>query len=508
MAFEDILHPVLSRYMGAPQWIKSGMGKAYTLLPQRVRYGARYRDFEREVARNYEPDGLREAAEAKLGETLRNALADVPAFADFKPLLGQGLSPHELLAKLPFTTKTDIKAGLQRYVSTRYPARHRLPMCTGGSTAIPMQFYSHKHVTRPKERAYYQDFDARAGLREGDVILSLRGRSVRGAGTDGGRIWTYEPIKRHLVLSSDHLEPRFMPQYLEALRHWQPQVIQAVPSALYPLACWFLQHPAPDITERIRGIHLTSETAYGFQMDVFRRVFGCPVLRGYGHTERVVLGVTMPDDDRYFFYPLYGHLELVDADGHPITEPGVLGEIVGTSFDNHVMPFVRYRTGDLAAWGTEPHPALPGFPVLERIEGRLQEFVLCRDERIVTVATLGAAHFADLSLVDSIQYEQREPGRIILKVASREPLEPHWAQRLAAAVAAKTQGGCDVEVQRVDRIPRTPRGKQQLLIQHLDVSGYLGAAALRGLEDKPMAMPPTSAPAGIEANGSEPALAH
>lgn len=478
MAFEDILHPVLSRYMGAPQWIKSGLGHAYTMLPQRMRYGARYNDFEREVALNYSHEGVRDAADAKLGLTLHNALSDVPAFAPYRHLLGQGLAPRELLARLPLTSKQDIKAGLDLYLSERYSARHRLPMCTGGSTAVPMQFYSHKHVTRPKERAYYLDFDSRAGWQSGDVILSLRGRSVRDAGKPGARFWTYEPIKRHLVLSSDHLEPRFMPQYLDALREWKPNVIQAVPSALYPLACWFLQHPAPDITDAIRGIHLTSETAYDFQMDVFRRVFNCPVLRGYGHTERVVLGVTMPDDDRYFFYPLYGQLELIDAFGQPITEPGVPGEIVGTSFDNHVMPFIRYRTGDVGMWGDRPHPMLPHFPVLERIDGRLQEFVLCRDERIVTVATLGAAHFADLSVVDSIQYEQHEPGKIVLKVASRTALDPDWCARLAQAVSAKTQGGCDVEVVRVDHIPRTARGKQQLLIQHLDVTGYLGAATL------------------------------
>lgn len=476
MAIEDFLHPLLSRYQGAPQWLKTGLGSAYALLPQGVRHGARFGDFQREVELNYRHESVVLAAEAKLGLTLQGALSDVPAFASHRGLLGQGLSPRELLAKLPLTSKQDIKADLASFLSPRYGPRNRLEMCTGGSTAVPMAFYSHKHVTRAKERAYYDDFDRRAGWRPGDVILSLRGRSVRGA--EQGRLWSFEPIRRHLVLSSDHLEPRFMPQYLEALRHWRPQVIQAVPSALYPLACWLAEHPAPDITERIRGIHLTSETAYGFQMEVFRQVFGCPVVRGYGHTERAILGVTMPDDDRYFFYPLYGHVELVDTAGRPITEPGVVGEIVGTSFDNHVMPFVRYRTGDVGMWGAAAHPKLKHFPVMERIDGRLQEFVLCRDHRIVTVATLGAAHFADLSRVGSIQYEQREPGHILLKVATSEELDAGWREKLAQAVARKTQGGCEVEVQRVDQIPRTERGKQALLVQHLDVSHYLGAATL------------------------------
>jgi phenylacetate-CoA ligase len=487
VAIEDILHPALSLYMGAPQWVKTCVGRTYSAVPRRLRYGARFAGFEKEVARCYGSGPVDEMADAKLALTLRHALQHVPAFAAHRHLLAKDLAPRELLAQLPLTSKQDIKADLAAYLSTRYGAKHRLEMFTGGSTAIPMRFYSHKHVTRPKEAAYYQDFDRRAGLlHRDDVILSMRGRSVRGAGEPGARIWTYEPIKRHLVLSSDHLEPRFMAQYLEALRQWRPSVVQAVPSALYPLACWLLEHPAPDITQAIRGIHLTSETAYEFQMDVFRRVFDCPVLRGYGHTERVVLGATMPDDDRYFFWPLYGHVELVDTAGRPITQPGVPGEIVGTSFDNEVMPFVRYRTGDVGMWGEQRHPMLPHFPVMERIDGRLQEFVLCRDERIVTVATLGAAHFADLAAVDNIQYEQFEPGKIVLKVVSRQELDAAQRQRLAVAVSRKTQGGCDVEVQRVDHIPRTARGKHRLLIQHLDVSGYLGAAALVGQAALPM----------------------
>jgi phenylacetate-CoA ligase len=202
------------------------------------------------------------------------------------------------------------------------------------------------------------------------------------------------------------------------------------------------------------------------------------VLRGYGHTERVLLAATMPDDDRYFFWPLYGHLELVDPAGEAITEPGVLGEIVGTSFDNSVMPFIRYRTGDFGAWSASPHPELPGYPVLERIEGRLQEFVVCNDERLISVCTLGAAHFSQLAEVEAIQYEQCKPGHLVLKIVSRKDLAADTVRKVSQAVADKTQGGCEVAISRVPSIVRTGRGKQQMLIQHLDISGYLGAASI------------------------------
>ena len=118
---------------------------------------------------------------------------------------------------------------------------------------------------------------------------------------------------------------------------------------------------------------------------------------------------------------------------------------------------------------------MPGFTVCDRIVGRLQEFVVCRDERLVSITTLGVAHFPEMAQVDAIQYEQKEPGRILLKVASAEPIDPASLARMAMAVEKKTQGGCEVAVEQAARIERTPRGKQRMIVQHLDVGRYFGA---------------------------------
>jgi len=476
MAVEDLLHPLLGAYMRSPQWVKSTLGRAYASVPKVIKYGPGFERFRDDVVRGYQPEGLAEEVDRRLEAALHHALRHVPAYEAYRPLLERKLAPRELLLQLPLTSKLDLKTRLEDYTSTAYPPSMRLEMFTGGSTANPMRFFSHKHVTRPKESAYFEDFDLRAGLRSDDVILNLRGRTVPGAGMPGGRIWLYEPIRRHLILSSDHLEPQYMPQYVDALREWRPSFIQAYASALYPLARWLDQHPEPDIAARIRGVQLTSENAYPYQLELFRKVFGCPVLRGYGQTERAALAASMPDDDRYFFWPLYGWVELVDDAGRPVTEPGVLGEIVVTGFDNEVMPFVRYRMGDFGAWSAHAHPRLPGWQVLDRIEGRLQEFLVCRDHRLVTPNSLSAAHYAELAVAESIQYEQQEPGKVCLKVVADRPLTEGERRAIAAALHRKTQGGADFDVVQVPHIDRTARGKHVMVVQHLDISGYLGAS--------------------------------
>ena len=495
MAIDDLFHPLLGAYQRSPQWVRNTIGRAYSVLPEWVRYGQSINRFRTNVAACYDIENLQAAVDIRLRQTLQVALERVPAYQAYRPLLKQDLGPRELLMRLPLTSKLDIKTQLTSYVSTAAKASDRLKMFTGGSIATPMCFYAHKHVTRPKENAFFEDFDRRAGWRPGDVVLSLKGRSVPGAGEPGKPLGVYEPIKRHLILCSDHLEHRFMPQYVEALRKWQPTFIHAYPSALYPLARWLEAEPAPDIVERVRGIVLTSEPAYPYQLELYRRVFRCSVTAGYGHTERALLASTMPDDDRFFFWPLYGHLELVDDRGNAITRPGVLGEIVGTTFDNEVMPLVRYRTGDFGAWGDRPHPKLADWPVLGRIEGRLQEFVVCYDKRLISLNSLSATHFPALSKIDAMQYEQLEPGKVTVHVVTREPLLPTEREAIELAMANKAQGGCSFRVVRVPTIERTCRGKHRMMLQRLDLSPFLAASyveALHGTANRASAATPAS----------------
>jgi phenylacetate-CoA ligase len=316
------------------------------------------------------------------------------------------------------------------------------------------------------------DFRRRVGADDACTVLALRGRAIPGAQA-GGAPWTYEPIRRQLVLSCDHLTRAFMPAFAAALTRWRPAFIEAFPSALFPLARWLEEHPLPEFTRGVKGVMLFSENAYGFQMDAFRRVFEAPIVTHYGHSERVLMAATLADDDRYLFWPQYGWLELVDGRGRAITQPGRLGYVIGTSFDNRVMPFVRYRTGDLAMLAPAAHPRFAHFPAVERIAGRLQDFIVCRDERLVSITALGTGHFPELSAIDSMQYEQERPGELALKAVAARTLSSGEARRIAAAVEERMQGGCRVEVVQVERIARAPRGKARMLIQHLSLRGRL-----------------------------------
>lgn len=483
MAIEDTLHELLASYMEAPQWIRSLAGRSYRALPPSLKYGPRYGDYLRDAALGFR--GVpHEIVEARLARTLRTAISSVPFYAHYRDLADDTRDAFARLADLPLVSKLQIKDNPRDFLSLSVPARRRVRMFTGGSTAHPMLFYLERAVTRPRETAYSVTIDRTLlSARPDDWTLSLRGRTVHAAQQPTGQMWLTEPIKRHLIFSSDHLEARFMPRYTEALRRFRPRLVHAFPSALYPLCCWLTEHPCPEFTENVSGILLTSENVYGFQLGLFRQVFRCPIVLHYGHSERALLATTTGQSDEYHFWPLYGYAELFTAAGERIQEPGVVGEIVATGFDNAAMPFIRYRTGDLGAWSRPTSNDAECGQTMERLDGRLQEFVVCADARLVSITTLGAAHFSDLAVADSIQFEQHAPGEIVLRIAGTRSISEEQRRTVARAIEQKTLGGCRVRIELVDRIQRSARGKHRMLIQHLPLDRYLGASVTPQAEE-------------------------
>jgi phenylacetate-CoA ligase len=465
MPIEDRLYPLLKYYVGAPQVLKSLVGSAYALLPTRWRYGQRYNDFLEEVQRSADTAWLKRRAEEKLRETLLWAAQTVPAYEGLRDALKPDQTAREWLSAFPLLPKDHIKANPDAYLSSQMGPETRLPMHTGGSMSVPMRLHLHKYVSRSKDFAYNGAFDHVAGIGQGDLILAMRGRNVPGSEKPGGPIWLIDPIKHYLQTSSNHLQPQHMPIYIEAMRQHKPAFIHAYPSAIEPLARWLEAHPAPDITRRIRCVQLFSESIYDYQIG--------PVILDFGHSERAVKAISMPGDRRYYFWPLYGHVELVDLDGKPITQPGIKGEIVATGFDNKVMPLIRYRTGDMAMWSARPNTLRPGFAVVDKIEGRLQEFLVTSDMRLVSIASVCGSHFEVLVNADCMQFEQTQAGRAQLKIVSPQALTPDVMSAITQGMLAKTGGGLTVEPVQVDRIARTVSGKHMVLVQRLNIASVV-----------------------------------
>src|SRR5688572_26782858 len=306
MSLEDRLYPLLSAYHALPRGAQSGLGYAYRSLPESWRWGSHYREFKRltEDSERWSTDQLREYQLKQLRMVLHHAANYCPFYrqhftrAGFRP---EELREPEDLRHCPTIEKRDVVDNLDAMTSTQIKRSRRLYITTGGSTGTPVGFYLHKGVSRPKEQAFLEAMWRRAGYFKGARLAVLRGHVT--SEQANGRVAQYDATRDWLMLSSYHLTLERLPEYLDAVQRFKPDLLHAYPSAALQLA-ELLERAQQPWRVPLRGLLAGSERLTAPQKRLLEQVFGCRVYRWYGHSERVVLRVKAAD----LIYFIFGRL--------------------------------------------------------------------------------------------------------------------------------------------------------------------------------------------------------
>jgi len=467
MSLEDRLYPLLSLYERFPDGLKHALGWTYRCLPAGLRLGGRFSEF-RALATDVESwdvASIEEFQTRHLRQTLIQAGNFCPfyqrrfAAAGFQPELLRG--PDDLV-KCPFTTKADLQQHLAGMTSSSVPAKSRLYITTGGSTGVPVGFHLQKGVSRPKEQAFLEAQWRRAGFTDGARLAVIRGHVTTEKAA--GRIASYDATRDWLMLSSYHLTEERLPEYLEALENFKPDILHAYPSAALQLA-EFLERSGQSWRLPLRCLLAGSERLTLPQKRLLERVFGCRVFRWYGHSERVVLAAEGRSSELFHFWPTYGYVEFGDAD------PDGFREVIGTSFHNLAMPLVRYRTGDYVRLADPTRDGDLEFPwpAVSEIAGREQEFLVSRTGRRISLTAFNM-HDASFDGLYAVQFFQAEPGVAEFRYVPSPSFQIAHLDSIRASVARKLGDDFVVALREVRETEKTNRGKHRWLVSTLTAS--------------------------------------
>jgi phenylacetate-CoA ligase len=401
---------------------------------------------------------------ARLRSLIEHAYAHVPHYRRVFDDLGAEPEDFNELAdlhRLPTLDKTDLQERFDDLLADNVSAKDRSYYTTAGSTGIPVGFY-YDAEQGIRELAFMRTQWARVGFREHDRRIVLRGTVVA-----GDRMYERSLTSNELVMSSYHLTDDRIPLFLERIRTFRPSYIHAYPSSVSMLARSLLELGEPPI-EGLRAVLCGSENLYDWQRGLIEEAFQCRVYSWYGQSEGVCLAGECEHDTRLHIFPQYGLAELVDDDGAPVTEPGRPGEIVATGLHARAMPLIRYRTKDVATFASGTCE-LCGRPYrrFERIEGRLQEFIVTAGGRRISMVAINM-HSSVFDNVRQFRFYQDEPGRVVLKLVPRRSFS--WDEdvaRIRRELAPKLGPDCSLEVELVTDIARGGRGKHHFIDQKL-----------------------------------------
>jgi phenylacetate-CoA ligase len=163
---------------------------------------------------------------------------------------------------------------------------------------------------------------------------------------NGGNAWMYY-LGGHLdvVLADVFAEPGSL---LDVVGEHRPDVVLTRPHLLRALAA-----AAAERGVALPQAHLLS-VGEGLQPEQRREItagWGSPPHNSYSTVETGPLGYQEdPALDELTVYDDLHLVELLDAGGVPVTEPGVPGRLVVSTLYRDVLPLIRYRVGDVASW--------------------------------------------------------------------------------------------------------------------------------------------------------------
>lgn len=462
---EDALYRFLGLYKRSPPWVKRTVGACYGLLPYSVRYGRNFAAYSRLAAkaRSWNREEHDAYQYRKLKELLEHAYSHVPYYQEKYRVAG--VSPDDFrslvdLQKFPPITREEIKNRQAEMFADNLPEGERLYTSTSGSSGVPLELYHHKGVTRPKERAFLHDLFGEFGFRKGDRVVVFRGEVI-----EGGSAWYYDPVDHNLILSSYLLSDTTVAAYCERIWKLRPAAIRGYPFMIFKLVQLMIQHGIEPF--RLKCVILESENIYEHHRSVIQGFFGCPVCHYYGHTERLVFGGNCRVSEEYHVHPEYGHIEVVRDDGGPASE-GEEGEIVATGFDNLVMPLIRYRTRDYAVRGGDMCACGRNFPMLRKIMGRAEEYVLLANgEHVPFHNLLAGIHGRTWGLAYKLQCVQERRGSLQVNVIPAEGVAGEEAVAVFVAEIGRRVDGnvLAIDGKVVTDIPATRSGKTKLFIQ-------------------------------------------
>jgi len=423
----------------------------------------RMRDYRRlQRSQWHDPGRLRQMQLAKLQALLRHAARHVPFY---RPLLsGRELAdlasgPH-ILADLPPVDKHVLTQRQAEFLAEGYP--DLLSGHTGGSTGTVFYF-----KTDPEVKTLRRATDLRgrtwAGWRLGERQALLWGHQgdLMGNEAPGGRLRNIL-VNRTLWLNAFDLGEQELRDYHAKLVAERPALLIGYASALGLMARYILDEGLPP--PRVRGIISSAETLTDEHRQLVEKGFDAPLLDRYGSRE---VGPVAQQCERIGGLHVNAErfwLEILDPRGRPCA-PGERGEIVLTDLDARGMPFIRYRTGDLAVPSDQRCPCGRGLPLLARVEGRVTDVLVGQNGRIIVCP--GPTFFlAGMKTVTQLQIEQLTLASLRLRLVPG----PGWGPESRRQLAARMQdllGDVTVEFEEVASIPPTPSGKYRFAISRV-----------------------------------------
>jgi len=399
----------------------------------------------------------------RLRVLLTEAGCSVPYYRDL--FRAQGFDPAQVssiadLQRLPFLTKPLIRAHSDALKHEQAQGLARFN--TGGSSGEPLVFFigrervSHDVAAKWRATRWW-------GVDIGDPEIVVWGSPIELGSQDRVRALRDKLLRTELMPAFEMSEAK-LDDFIAAIRRREPKMLFGYPSALSHIAGHAEKRGKRMDDLGIRVAFVTSERLYDEQRATIGRVFGCPVANGYGGRDAGFIAHQCPQGGMHLTTEDIV-VEIVDRDGQ-VLQPGQPGEIVVTHLATKDFPFIRYRTGDVAALGTDRCACGRGLPLLKEIQGRTTDFVVAANGTVMHGLAL-IYILRDLPGVTQFKIVQESLLHTRILIVGDHTFDHGCVPAIQVKTRARLGEQVQVAVELVANIPPERSGKYRFVVSHV-----------------------------------------
>ncbi|MBA3035146.1 MAG: phenylacetate--CoA ligase family protein [Desulfobacterium sp.] len=209
-----------------------------------------------------------------------------------------------------------------------------------------------------------------------------------------------------------------------------------------------------NLKDRSMKVLLTTDYVPSIISTVLENIYNCEVYSHYGMTEMgygggvecsARCGHHMREADLF--------IEIIDPKTGKILPDGEMGEIVLTTLNRIGMPLIRYRTGDMSRFLTNPCPCGTVLKRLDKIACRINSVVYLASGEPLFMPLLDEALFELPDVMDFTAELENKGDKDCLKI------------KLVLAAQANDDEVCAAAMKKIKLIPQIEASKKQLFIE-------------------------------------------
>ena len=449
----DLLAPI-TRFVIAPAWA----------WWERSPYLRHYRRFL--CTQFGRPKVIRERQWSQIKQLLAHAYDTTPFWRE--RLDGAGLAPRNLRSfedfrRVPLLTKQDLRARGKDLLSRRHAYSGLHHKKTLGSTGVSVEVWV-DDAAQQFQRGCVLRADQWSGWRLGERVAAVWGNPEYVKRGWRGRVRN-ALLERTTYLDTLKMDQRAMTDFVGKLRRRPPSLLFGHAHSLYLFAQFVQARGGPGF--RPKGIIATAMVLHDWERRTIEAVFACPVTNRYGCEEVSLIACECERHEGLHVNSDGIYLEVIRPDGTP-AKPGDPGMVVVTDLVNRAMPIIRYQVGDMAVWAGRSCSCGRGMPLLERIEGRVADYVVTPRGELISGISLTENFAVLVPGVAQLQIVQEAIDHFVFRIVRSREFGTASLERIKTLVAERFGPGIRYDCEFVDRIPQEPSGKYRFCISKVE----------------------------------------